>query len=161
MAKRPTNSRGATGSGSEPAPARVKAAATAAADAAKVAPLDPSIQRTQRMCERRAFRDKDVSISRMVGDIARQAKRDVERSGSAAEAWRAAMPAQLIDETWIESVSPMQIVVGVSSAPASFAVDRALRAGALAELRRVMQIPGLRVKIHLGRSPSSLGPRES
>ena len=157
MAKRSTNSRGATGSGSEPAPARVKAAP---ADTAKAAPLDPSIQRTQRMCERRAFRDKDVSISRMVGDIARQAKRDVERSGSAAEAWRAAMPAQLIDETWIESVSPMQIVVGVGSSPASFAVDRALRAGALAELRRVMQIPGLRVKIHLGRSPSSLGPRE-
>lgn len=159
MAKRSTNSRGATGSGSHVGPERVGAAP---AEASKTSvPVDPSILRTQRMCERRAFRDKDVSISRMVGDIARQAKRDVERSGSAAEAWRAAMPAQLIDETWIESVSPMQIVVGVSSSPASFAVDRALRAGALTELRRVMQIPGLRVKIHLGRSPSSLGPRES
>ena len=159
MAKRSTNSRGATGSGSQVGPER---AGAAPAEASKTpVPVDPSILRTQRMCERRAFRDKDVSISRMVGDIARQAKRDVERSGSAAEAWRAAMPAQLIDETWIESVSPMQIVVGVSSSPASFAVDRALRAGALTELRRVMKIPGLRVKIHLGRSPSSLGPRES
>jgi hypothetical protein len=96
----------------------------------------------------------------MVGDIARQAKRDVERSGSAAEAWKAAMPLQLVDETWIESVSAMQIVVGVSNAPASFAVDRALRAGALAELRRTMQVPGLRVKIRLGQSPAAISPRE-
>ncbi|MEI6474560.1 MAG: hypothetical protein WCO75_04135 [Planctomycetota bacterium] len=157
MAKRTTNSGDTAGAPKEASPTRVS---KAPADSIKTAaPLDPTILRAQRMCERRAFRDKDVSISRMVGDIARQAKRDVERSGSAAEAWRAAMPAQLIDETWIESVSAMQIVIGVSNSPASFAVDRALRAGVLAELRRVLQVPGLRVKIRLGQSPTAVSPR--
>lgn len=152
MAKPVTNSRDAAGA--------AKGAPKGSISQASSVPVDPAVLRTQRMCERRAFRDKDVSISRMVGDIARQAKRDVERSGSAAEAWKAAMPLQLVDETWIESVSAMQIVVGVSNAPASFAVDRALRAGALAELRRALQVPGLRVKIRLGQSPAAISPRE-
>ena len=152
MAKRLTNS-GDAASAAGGAPNDVAARAPSV-------PVDPAILRTQRMCERRAFRDKDVSIVRMIGDIARQANRDVERSGSAAEAWKASMPPQLLDETWIESVSPMQMVVGVSNAPASFAVDRALRAGALAELRRILQVPGLRVKVRLGQSPLASGPRE-
>ena len=100
-------------------------------------PVDPELMRTQRLCERRRFREKDVSIARMVGDIGRQAKRDVERSGTTAEAWRTCMPAALVEETWIESASPAQLLIGVASSPAAYAVDRALRAGALAELRRM------------------------
>jgi hypothetical protein len=118
-------------------------------------PVDPALMQTQRMCERRRFREKDVSIARMVNDIGRQAKRDVERSGATAEAWRACMPAELVEETWIESASPAQLLVGVASSPAAYAVDRALRAGALAELRRVLHAPGLRVRTRIGKSPAA------
>ncbi len=118
-------------------------------------PVDPELMRTQRLCERRRFREKDVSIARMVGDIGRQAKRDVERSGATAEAWRTCMPAGLVEETWIESASPAQLLIGVASSPAAYAVDRALRAGALAELRRVLHAPGLRVRTRIGKSPAA------
>lgn len=107
----------------------------------------------QRLCERRAFRERDVGIGRIVGEIARQARRDVDRAGRVAEAWRAAIPADLVDETWIERSTAAEIVAGVASSPAAFALDRALRSGALAELRRALASPGLRVRTRIGPSP--------
>lgn len=117
-------------------------------------PVDPRLARVQRICERRAFRERDVSIGRIVGEIGRQARRDADRAGRAAEAWRAVMPAALADEAWIEQSSSVQITVGVASAPAAFALDRALRSGALAELRRLLQSPGLRVRTRIGPPPA-------
>jgi hypothetical protein len=118
------------------------------------AATDPRLARVQRMCERRAFRERDASITREVGEIARQAARDLERRGSFAEAWAESMPAELVAETWIESATPVQLLVGVTGSAAAFAVDRALRAGALALLRARLQAPGLRVRTRVGRSPA-------
>ena len=95
----------------------------------------------------------DGEIARMVGEMGRQAKRDSERSGRVAEAWRAAMPAELLEASWIESASAVQLLVGVESAPAAYAIDRALRSGALAVLRRTLQAPGLTVRTRIGRAP--------
>lgn len=117
-------------------------------------PLDPELARVQRLCERRAFRERDVGIGRIVGEIARQARRDADRAGRVAEAWRAAIPADLVDETWIERATASEIVAGVGSSPAAFALDRALRAGALAALRRALAAPGLRVRTRIGPSPA-------
>lgn len=119
------------------------------------APVDGELLRTKQVIERRRFREKDVSIVRMVNDLAREARRDIDRVGAFAEAWRAAMPPELVDATWIESSSPVQLLVGVESSAAAFAVDRALRGGALAALRRTLQAPGLRVRTRIGRSPGA------
>ena len=117
-------------------------------------PADPELARVQRICERRAFRERDVGIGRIVGEIARQARRDADRAGRVAEAWRAAIPAELLGETWIERATASEIVAGVGSSPAAFALDRALRAGALAALRSALGAPGLRVRTRLGPSPA-------
>jgi hypothetical protein len=111
--------------------------------------------RAQRLCAQRAFRERDSSIRRVVGDLARQARRDMERAGAAAEAWSAEMPAAVVAETWIEQAGPVQLVVGVPSASVAFAVDRALRMGALAAIRLRMQAPGLRVRTRVGRQPGA------
>jgi hypothetical protein len=129
-----------------PAPSRSRVIPAAA--------TDPRLARVQRMCERRAFRERETSITREVSEIARQAARDLERRGSFAEAWAEAMPAELVAETWIESATPVQLLVGVTGSAAAFAVDRALRAGALALLRSRLQAPGLRVRTRVGRSPA-------
>jgi hypothetical protein len=129
-----------------PAPSRSRVIPAAA--------TDPRLARVQRMCERRAFRERETSITREVSEIARQAARDLERRGSFAEAWAEAMPAELVAETWIESATPVQLLVGVTGSAAAFAVDRALRAGALAALRTRLQAPGLRVRTRVGRSPA-------
>jgi hypothetical protein len=117
------------------------------------APTDPRLLRTQRICRERAFRERDTSIRRLVGDIGRQARRDMERAGAVAEAWTAAMPAEIVAETWIEQAGGAQLVVGVSSSAVAYAVDRALRMGALAEIRLRLKSPGLRVRTRVGRSP--------
>lgn len=134
-------------------PAAAKPAA-ARPNVIPAAATDPRLARVQRMCERRAFRERETSITREVGEIARQAARDLERRGSFAEAWAESMPAELVAETWIESATPVQLLVGVTGSAAAFAVDRALRAGALANLRARLQAPGLRVRTRVGRSPA-------
>ena len=118
------------------------------------APVDPALLRTQRMCERRAFRERDLGIGREVAELARQVRRDGERRGTFAEAWLAHMPPDLAADTWIESATPVQMVVGVPGAATAFAVDRALRTGALARLRQALHAPGLRVRTRIGRSPA-------
>jgi hypothetical protein len=115
---------------------------------------DPRLLRTQRICRERARRERDVTIGRIVGDIGRQARHDMDRAGAAAEAWTAAMPAELVAETWLEQAGGAQIVVGVPSSAVAFAVDRALRLGALADIRLRMKSPGLRVRTRVGRSPA-------
>lgn len=118
------------------------------------APVDPRLLRTQRICRDRARREREVTIGRIVGDIGRQARHDMERSGAAAEAWTAAMPAELVAETWLEQAGGALITVGVPSSAVAFAVDRALRMGALADIRLRMRSPGLRVRTRVGRSPA-------
>jgi hypothetical protein len=63
------------------------------------------------------------------------------------------MPAEIVAETWIEQAGGAQLVVGVSSSAVAYAVDRALRMGALAEIRLRLKSPGLRVRTRVGRSP--------
>lgn len=147
---------GPAGAGApKPTPAKPAPARTASRpNVIPAAATDPRLARVQRMCERRAFRERDASITREVGEIARQAARDLERRGSFAEAWAESMPTELVAETWIESATPVQLLVGVTGSAAAFAVDRALRAGALALLRVRLQAPGLRVRTRVGRSPA-------
>ncbi len=114
---------------------------------------DPRLLRAQQMCDRRAFREREVSIKRIVGEVAREAARNAKRSVGAAEAWEQAMPRALVAETWIESASAAQLVIGVGSSAAAYAVDRALREGALAALRTAMHAPALRVRTRVGRMP--------
>ena len=116
-------------------------------------PQDPRLLRAQRICRDRAWRERDPSIARIVGELSRQARRDMERAGSAAEAWHAAMPASIVAETWIEQAGGAQLVVGVPSAAVAYAVDRELRMGALATIRAHLRSPGLRVRTRLGASP--------
>ena len=123
------------------------------------APTDPRLLRTQRICRERAFRERDTSIRRIVGDIGRQARRDMERAGAVAEAWTAEMPADIVAETWIEQAGGAQLVVGVPSSAVAYAVDRALRLGALAAIRLRLKSPGLRVRTRVGRSPDQEPPQ--
>ena len=153
MAKRTTANAG-DGDGSAKRAAGAARPARGEAPAPRSAPVDGELLRTKQIIERRRFREKDVSIARMVNELGRQAKRDIDRVGAVAEAWRAAMPAELLESTWIESSSPVQILVGVESSPAAYAVDRALRAGALDALRKALHAPGLRVRTRIGRSPA-------
>jgi hypothetical protein len=131
-------------------PARPGAAASAGEPPA---PTDPRLLRAQRVCAERASRERDPSIARAVGELARQARRDMERAGAVAEAWTAAMPPELVAETWIEEPGGAQVVVGVPSSAVAYAVDRALRMGALADIRLRLRSPGLRVRTRVGRSP--------
>jgi hypothetical protein len=105
------------------------------------------------VCSERAARERDPSIVRVVGDLERQARRDMARAGAVAEAWTAAMPAEIVAETWIEEPGGAQVVVGVPSSAVAYAVDRALRMGALADIRLRLRSPGLRVRTRIGRSP--------
>jgi hypothetical protein len=134
--------------------ARRRAPTPPASTPPPAAPVDPALLRTQRICERRAFRERDLGIGRDVAELARQVRRDGERRGTFAEAWLAHMPAELVEDTWIESATPVQMVVGVPGAATAFAVDRALRTGALARLRQALHAPGLRVRTRIGRSPA-------
>lgn len=80
---------------------------------------DPRLLRAQQMCDRRAFREREVSIKRIACSHA----------------------------------SAAQLVIGVGSSAAAYAVDRALREGALAALRTAMHAPALRVRTRVGRMP--------
>lgn len=149
MARRPSTPRDAA-----------KPAAGGARGAARPGPdpvTDPALLRTQRICRLRARRERDTSISRLVGDLARQTQRDLERTGAAAEAWQSAMPPAIVADTWIEQSGGAQLVIGVPSASVAYAVDRALRMGALAAIRLRLQSPGLRVRTRVGMSPDA-GP---
>ncbi len=125
----------------------------AGGNGARALPGDARLLRMKQLCERRAFRERDLRIEATVAAIARDAARAQRRGVGAAEAWERAMPAALVAETWIESAGPSQLLIGVSSASAAYAVDRALRAGALATLREALGAPALRVRTRLGRMP--------
>lgn len=137
--------RKSTGNGS-----RKRAAGAGAGDAA---PVDPALLRARAMCERRAPRVPDMGIRALVNEVARQAERSSKGTSAAAEAWERALPAALVAETWIESMTPALLLVGVPSAAVAYAVDRALAGGALAAIRAELRAPGLRVRTRQGRNP--------
>jgi hypothetical protein len=142
--------KGASAKGSVPAtPAKPAAPAPEA--------VDPRLLRTKKMCELRAWRERDTSIRAVVSEVARIAARSAKAGVTAAEAWEREMPPALVAETWIEGASSALLMVGVPSAAVAFEVDRALRAGALAKIRAAMQAPGLRVRTRQGRNPGAPG----
>lgn len=142
--------RKSTGNGS-----RKRAAGGGAAGDA--APVDPALLRARAMCERRAPRVPDMGIRALVNEVARQAERSSKGTSAAAEAWERALPAALVAETWIESMTPALLLVGVPSAAVAYAVDRALAGGALAAIRAELRAPGLRVRTRQGRNPGGGG----
>ncbi|MFO0782738.1 MAG: hypothetical protein U0636_03550 [Phycisphaerales bacterium] len=115
----------------------------------------PSIKQTQELCKRRARRQPDLGIAGAVQAMARAFRQAEKRTAGAAEAWQQVLPAELVQNTWIESVTPQQLTVGVESSAAAFQVDRALREGALVALRQALQRPAFRVRTRVGRRPGA------
>lgn len=107
------------------------------------------------MCERRARKEFDTGIARSVGSLLREAKQGERRNSKAAEALERALPKKLMEDAWIDSATTAQLTIGVESAAAAYAVDRALREGALAEIRTAMGAPMLRVRTRVGPQPGS------
>lgn len=89
----------------------------------------------------------EIDLGGIAGAIADRAKKRAREVGAVAQAWEACVPAELRRDC--ELLSHTRGVVGVraSSSSARFRLDRWLRAGGEALLRREAKAPVTRVRI--------------
>jgi hypothetical protein len=111
---------------------------------------DPRLARLARIAPFRRRRDRDPSITKMVEETLRKARRDEKRIGSFAEAWERLVPEEIVRSCTIGSVRGSKVTVQVNSSSAKFELDRLLRSGLMVELRRLYSGPLTEVRTKLG-----------
>lgn len=99
----------------------------------------------------RTRRERDVSISMMVGDIAIHAERTRRRMGELIELWERLVPAELASRTSLSGLRGGVLHVIVESSSANYELDRLLREGLTQELRRNFRGTLMRIKTRIGK----------
>ena len=110
---------------------------------------DSRLARLARIAPYRRRREREPSITKIVEDTLKKARRDEKRIGSFAEAWEALVPEELLRACTIGSVRGSKITIEVDSSSAKFELDRLLRGGLQVELRRLYTGPLTEVRTKL------------
>ena len=99
----------------------------------------------------------DLSISGLVQQTAVSARRHQSRLGELVELWHQVIPAALVDHTEVAGLRGGVLEVTVDSAPVLYELDRHLRDGGTAELRRRHRGSLVRVRLKQGKRPRASG----
>jgi hypothetical protein len=105
---------------------------------------DLQIKRLQSL---RAPKSTDLSIQNLVADTARSTQRMHRKLGELIELWQNVIPPALVELTTINSFRGGILQVTAENSSAAYELDRTLRSGALAELRRQFSGSLTRVKV--------------
>ncbi|HAW95445.1 MAG: hypothetical protein CMJ33_03615 [Phycisphaerae bacterium] len=120
---------------------------------------DPRLARLRRIAPYRRKWDPDTSISGLVESTKKVAKRNEGRLATLTEAWDRLVPEQLTSACRFGEVRGGTITILVESSPAKYELDRLLKSGLEAELRRAYSGPLSRIRTRL--SPAEDTKRSS
>ncbi len=98
----------------------------------------------------RTWPDRDVAVGDLVQALARRARRTEERFGAFVELWEALVPSELVGRTRLTAIRGAVAHVSVESASAAYELDRHLRGGLEAEIRKRYPATLTRIKVSVG-----------
>ena len=108
-----------------------------------------TIDRLNQLIEWRGPKPRPAIYQNAISRIQREAKRTHRHMGDFIEHWQTMLPEEIVTRTSIEGVRGGAIQVRADSAAVSFELDRLLREGLLASLRRACSITVADVKIRV------------
>ncbi|MEE2719901.1 MAG: DciA family protein [Planctomycetota bacterium] len=108
-----------------------------------------TLDRLHKLSQWRGPKPRPAIFQNAVSRIQRDARRTHRHLGDFIEHWQAMLPEELAKRTSIEGVRGGTIHVRTDSAAVSFEVDRLLREGLLASLRRACSITVADVKLRV------------
>ena len=111
---------------------------------------DPRLARLARLAPYRRRRDFDPSIDGILDSTVKKAKRDEKRFSSFSEAWAQLVPAEILSCSRLAGSRGSSITIEVDSSSAKYELDRLLRTGLEADLRRLYNGPLTKVRTKLG-----------
>ena len=114
---------------------------------------DPRLARLRRIAPYRRKWDPETSISGLVESTKKVAKRNEGRLSTFTEAWDRHVPEQLSRACRFGEMRGGTITVLVESSPAKYELDRLLKSGLEAELRRSYSGPLSRIRTKLSPAP--------
>ncbi|MCH2145030.1 MAG: DUF721 domain-containing protein [Phycisphaerales bacterium] len=116
---------------------------------------DPRLARLARIAPYRRRRDFNPSIGEIIESTKKKAVRDEKRFSSFSQAWEQLVPAEILACSRLSSTRGTTITIEVDSSPAKYELDRLLRTGLEANLRRLYSGPLTRIKTKLGATDQS------
>jgi hypothetical protein len=106
----------------------------------------------------RARPERDLTIGSVVESMQQQAERQHRKMGDLIEIWSELLPEELIKQTTLVGIRGGVLAVEVETSAIAYELDRRLREGLLAELRRAYRGTLTRVKVRLGKTPKAKSP---
>ncbi len=103
----------------------------------------------------RVRRPRTTSLADLVPGMQQTLQRQQRRTGNFAQAWHACVPPALRDRCRVDEVRGGVARVTAANAAITFQLDRLLRSGLLAELRRACVSSITRVDVRTGTLPST------
>lgn len=114
---------------------------------------DPRLARLRRIAPYRRKWDPETSISGLVESTKKVAKRNEGRLSTFTEAWDRHVPQQISTACRFGEMRGGTITILVESSPAKYELDRLLKSGLEAELRRSYSGPLSRIRTKLSPAP--------
>lgn len=111
---------------------------------------DPRLARLARLAPYRGRREFDPTIDSILESTKKRARRDEKRLASFTEAWERLVPPEILASCRLVGARGSTITVEVDSSPAKYELDRLLRNGLEANLRRLYTGPLVNVRTRLG-----------
>ena len=108
-----------------------------------------SINHLEQLKEWRGPRDRPSIYRGAVDRIQREARRTNRHLGDFIEHWQSMLPPDVARHTSVDSIRGGTIHVRVANSAAAFEVDRLLREGVLAKLRRACSITIADIKVRV------------
>ena len=111
---------------------------------------DPRLARLARIAPYRKRREFDPSIESILDTTRKKARRDEKRLASFTEAWEMLVPPDVLASCRLAGARGSTITIEVDSSPAKYELDRLLRNGLEANLRRLYTGPLTKIRTRLG-----------
>jgi len=121
--------------------------------------MDPRVEEILRLSQHRRLPGSAPSIAADIQRVAKQARRESRRVGSAAGAWCDLLPVTLLLRCRLDSLRSGTLNVHVDSSAALYEVDRFLREGATTALRAATGGAVQRVKLRVAAPETELHGR--
>ena len=112
--------------------------------------MDP-VARIENLRRARAAPDVDLSIAATIRQTAETASRTHRRLGELIDLWSELIPADLAQRTQVKALRGGVAYIDVETAPDLYEIDRLLRDGVEAEMRRRFGGSLIRVRLKVGR----------
>ncbi len=112
--------------------------------------VDQAAREIERLREHRAFKGKNVSITRIVDATQKRSERVQRKLGELISLWEAAVPTLISERTKLVSLKGGVLHVAAESSAVSYELDRLLRGGLLVTLRGQYHGTLTRIKVRVG-----------